>query len=91
MSRPGEAKIPSCGTQLGREWKKHDTDRRLRADNWSPALQIRTILLSIQALLGAPNPDDPLAADVAKNWKEDEQAAIATAKEWTAKYAAPSQ
>ncbi|KAM3453562.1 hypothetical protein MY3296_003593 [Beauveria thailandica] len=56
-------------------------------NNWSPALQIRTILLSIQALLGAPNPDDPLAADVAKSWKENEQAAIATAKEWTAKYA----
>lgn len=46
--------------------------------NWSPALQIRTILLSIQALLGAPNPDDPLANDVAQRWKEDEQAAIAT-------------
>jgi ubiquitin-conjugating enzyme E2 N len=60
-------------------------------DNWSPALQIRTILLSIQALLGAPNPDDPLAADVAKSWKEDEQAAIATAKEWTVKYASPSK
>ncbi|KAK2673321.1 hypothetical protein RAB80_010864 [Fusarium oxysporum f. sp. vasinfectum] len=58
-------------------------------NNWSPALQIRTILLSIQALLGAPNPDDPLAADVAKSWKEDEQAAIATAKEWTAQYAKP--
>jgi ubiquitin-conjugating enzyme E2 N len=25
--------------------------------NWSPALQIRTVLLSIQALLSAPNPD----------------------------------
>jgi ubiquitin-conjugating enzyme E2 N len=59
-------------------------------NNWSPALQIRTILLSIQALLGAPNPDDPLAADVAKSWKEDEQAAIATAREWTQKYAVPS-
>ncbi|KAG8405646.1 Ubiquitin-conjugating enzyme 13 [Metarhizium acridum] len=58
-------------------------------NNWSPALQIRTILLSIQALLGAPNPDDPLAADVAKSWKEDEQAAIATAREWTKKYAQP--
>lgn len=56
-------------------------------DNWSPALQIRTILLSIQALLGAPNPDDPLAPDVAKSWKDDEAAAIATAKEWTQKYA----
>ena len=33
-------------------------------DKWSPALQIRTVLLSIQALLSAPNPDDPLATDV---------------------------
>ncbi|CAO1598905.1 hypothetical protein XANCAGTX0491_002659 [Xanthoria calcicola] len=55
--------------------------------NWSPALQIRTILLSIQALLGAPNPDDPLANDVAQRWKEDEKAAIQTAREWTQKYA----
>ena len=58
-------------------------------DNWSPALQIRTILLSIQALLGAPNPDDPLAADVAKDWKEDENRAIEKAKEWTKTYATP--
>merc|ERR1712070_1091296 len=33
-------------------------------DKWSPALQIRTVLLSIQALLSAPNPDDPLANDI---------------------------
>ncbi|XP_049504061.1 ubiquitin-conjugating enzyme E2 N-like [Panthera uncia] len=32
-------------------------------DKWSPALQSRTVLLSIQALLSAPNPDDPLAND----------------------------
>ncbi|RMJ23603.1 ubiquitin-conjugating enzyme [Aspergillus sp. HF37] len=56
-------------------------------NNWSPALQIRTILLSIQALLGAPNPDDPLANDVAQRWKEDEPAAIQTAKEWTTTHA----
>ncbi|CAG8623847.1 3697_t:CDS:2, partial [Racocetra fulgida] len=47
-------------------------------DKWSPALQIRTVLLSIQALLSAPNPDDPLANDVAQHWKENEKAAIAT-------------
>jgi ubiquitin-conjugating enzyme E2 N len=60
------------------------------SDNWSPALQIRTILLSIQALLGAPNPDDPLAADVAKSWKDNEAAAIATAREWTKLHAQPA-
>ena len=57
--------------------------------NWSPALQIRTILLSIQALLGAPNPDDPLANDVAQAWKEDQAQAIKTAQEWTQEYAKP--
>jgi ubiquitin-conjugating enzyme E2 N len=72
-------------------------------DKWSPALQIRTVLyvpfhpchdrialtnrLSIQALLGAPNPDDPLANDVAQHWKEDEKGAIELARQWTRQYA----
>jgi ubiquitin-conjugating enzyme E2 N len=56
-------------------------------DKWSPALQIRTVLLSVQALLGAPNSDDPLANDVAKHWKDDENGAIAMARDWTTKYA----
>uniref|UniRef100_A0A8C6GCP7 UBC core domain-containing protein n=1 Tax=Mus spicilegus TaxID=10103 RepID=A0A8C6GCP7_MUSSI len=41
-------------------------------DKWSPALQIRTVLLSIQVLLSAPTPDDPLANDVAEQWKTNE-------------------
>jgi len=56
-------------------------------DKWSPALTIRTVLISIQALLSAPNPDDPLANDVAEHWKTNEKSAIATAKEWTRKFA----
>lgn len=56
-------------------------------DKWSPALQIRTVLLSIQALLSAPNPDDPLANDVAEQWKVNETAALNKAKEYTKLYA----
>ncbi|KAI6243606.1 UBIQUITIN-CONJUGAT-2 domain-containing protein [Aphelenchoides fujianensis] len=56
-------------------------------DKWSPALQIRTVLLSIQALLSAPNPEDPLATDVAEQWKTNEVEAIRTAQEWTRLYA----
>ncbi|KAJ8482325.1 hypothetical protein ONZ51_g5428 [Trametes cubensis] len=56
-------------------------------DKWSPALQIRTVLLSIQALLSAPNPDDPLATDVAKHYKENEADAQRVSREWTEKYA----
>lgn len=36
------------------------------------------MLLSIQALLSAPNPDDPLANDVAEKWKTSEAEAIET-------------
>ena len=50
----------------------------LCSEKWSPALQIRTVLLSIQALLSKPNHEDPLANDVAEHWKRDEGAAIAT-------------
>jgi len=56
-------------------------------DKWSPALQIRTVLLSIQALLSAPNPDDPLANDVADHWKRDLQGALKEAQRWTRMYA----
>ena len=49
-------------------------------EKWSPALQIRTVLLSIQALLSAPNPDDFLDADVAEKWKADERGAKAIGK-----------
>ncbi|KAL0052318.1 hypothetical protein WJX82_000194 [Trebouxia sp. C0006] len=59
-------------------------------DKWSPALQIRTVLLSIQALLSAPNPDDPLAENIAKEWRENEAKAMQTAKEWTRLYATSS-
>lgn len=56
-------------------------------DKWSPALQIGQVCLSIQLLLQAPNPDDPLDTNVAQLWKTDEAAAIATAREWTQKFA----
>ena len=57
-------------------------------DKWSPALQIRTVLLSVQALLSAPNPDDPLDTNVADHWKAKEEEARARAAEWTRKFAA---
>ena len=40
-------------------------------DKWSPALQIRSVLLSIQVLLSGPNLDDPLDESVAEHFKAD--------------------
>lgn len=56
-------------------------------DKWSPALQIRTVLLSIQALMGLPNPDDPLNADAAQLWHRDLEGALRAAREFTQKHA----
>ncbi len=48
--------------------------------NWSPALQMKSVLLSIQSLLAEPNPDDPLNNVAADEWKANKKAAEAKAK-----------
>ncbi len=59
-------------------------------DQWSPALTISKVLLSISSLLTDPNPDDPFVPDVpdiANLYKSDRKAYEKSAKEWTKKYA----
>jgi len=56
-------------------------------DQWSPALTISKVLLSICSLLTDPNPDDPLVPDIAHIYKTDRARYEATAREWTRKYA----
>ena len=58
-------------------------------DEWSPALIIRTALLSLQALLCVPEPDDPQDAVVAGEYKNTPDLYRKHAKEWVAKYANP--
>ena len=58
-------------------------------NEWSPALSIRTALLSIQALMCVPEPNDPQDAVVAGQFKDNRPLYEKTAKEWTAKYANP--
>lgn len=43
----------------------------LLKDQWSPALTLQKLLLSILALLTDPNPDDPLVPDIARQIKHD--------------------
>ena len=39
-------------------------------DNWSPALTISKVLISICSLLTDPNPDDPLVPEIADIYVE---------------------
>ena len=56
-------------------------------DSWTPALQIRSVLISIQALLSSPNPDDPLDHVVASHWIKNQEDAENVARNWTTLYA----
>eukprot|EP00933_Yihiella_yeosuensis_P053255 TRINITY_DN51446_c0_g1_i1.p2 TRINITY_DN51446_c0_g1~~TRINITY_DN51446_c0_g1_i1.p2 ORF type:complete len:150 (+),score=39.07 TRINITY_DN51446_c0_g1_i1:101-550(+) len=56
-------------------------------DKWSPALQIRTVLLSIQALLSAPEPSDPLDTTVADHFVQKPKEAEQMARDWNARFA----
>ena len=54
---------------------------------WSPALTISKVLLSILSLLTDANPDDPLVPEIARIYRNDREAYNATAKDWTQQYA----
>ena len=56
-------------------------------DQWSPALTISKVLLSICSLLSDPNPDDPLVPDIADEYMNDRETYNNTAKTWTQIYA----
>lgn len=50
-------------------------------------MTLRTVLLSLQALLAAAEPDDPQDAVVAKQYKEDPEMFRLTARHWAQAYA----
>jgi ubiquitin-conjugating enzyme E2 D/E len=54
---------------------------------WSPALTIMKVLLSICSLLSDPNPNDPLVPEIAHELKNNPELYNKTAKEWTLTYA----
>ncbi|KAL0698285.1 hypothetical protein Bca4012_054407 [Brassica carinata] len=56
-------------------------------EQWSPALTISKVLLSICSLLTDPNPDDPLVPEIAHMYKTDKNKYETTARTWTQKYA----
>lgn len=55
---------------------------------WSPALTIGKVLLSILSLLTDPNPNDPLVPEIAQLYKTNKAAYEAKARDYTLRYAA---
>ena len=51
--------------------------------NWSPALTINNVLISICSLMNSPNPDDPLVSHIAELYKKNKLLHDYNAKEYT--------
>jgi len=56
-------------------------------EQWSPALTISKVLLSICSLLCDPNPDDPLVPSIADLYKRNKAEYTIAARAWTLQYA----
>ncbi|KAI0983001.1 hypothetical protein GJ496_007095 [Pomphorhynchus laevis] len=59
-------------------------------DQWAAAMTLRTVLLSLQALLASPEPDDPQDAVVAQQYKSNLPIFELTARHWTNIYGGSS-
>jgi len=56
-------------------------------EQWSPALTVSKVLLSICSMMDDPNPNDPLMVDIANLYVNDKEQFLEIAKLHTIKYA----
>jgi ubiquitin-conjugating enzyme E2 D/E len=56
-------------------------------NQWSPALTISKVLLSICSLMDDPNPNDPLVSEIAELLRKNKPLHDENARSWTTKYA----
>ncbi|KAH9162100.1 ubiquitin-conjugating enzyme/RWD-like protein [Lactarius sanguifluus] len=59
-------------------------------NNWSPALSIFKVVLSLSSLLTDPNPSDPLVPSIATEFLRKRPTHDQTARHWTELYAKPT-
>lgn len=56
-------------------------------EQWSPALNVSKVLLSISSLMHACNPSDPLVPEIAEAYNKNRVQHDETARQWTNQYA----
>ncbi|CAI8040863.1 Ubiquitin-conjugating enzyme E2-24 kDa [Geodia barretti] len=56
-------------------------------DQWTPALNVGKVLLSLTCLLQSCNPNDPLVGSIAAQYLNDKEKHDHTARLWTKRYA----
>mmetsp|Transcript_14277 Transcript_14277/g.45630 ORF Transcript_14277/g.45630 Transcript_14277/m.45630 type:complete len:148 (+) Transcript_14277:37-480(+) len=56
-------------------------------DSWGPTRNVEYVIKVLQNLLRDPNADNPLEAEIGKQFQEDRKGFDATARKWTEEYA----
>jgi ubiquitin-protein ligase len=59
----------------------------LKTDNWKPPCKIRAVLEAVRQLLVEPNPDDPLEARIADEFRSNRPEFERNAKQYVQRYA----
>ena len=64
---------------------KHCLD--IDGNQWGPALTVAKLCLCLHALLGDPNPDDPMVPGIAQRYLRDRASYEAECRRWTCRHA----
>lgn len=59
----------------------------LRPDSWKPPTRMTTVLAFVKQILTAPEPDEAIEVNIAKEFKDNNREFTKKAKDWTKKYA----
>lgn len=59
----------------------------LRPDSWKPPTRMTTVLAFVKQILTAPEPDEAIEVNIAREFKDNNREFTKKAKDWTKKYA----
>lgn len=63
----------ACAPACSQRRRTRPLPSRTAQDKWSAAYSVRTLLISLQSLLGEPNNDSPLNGYAAQLWDSQEE------------------
>ncbi|KAK3318822.1 ubiquitin-conjugating enzyme/RWD-like protein [Apodospora peruviana] len=89
---PFKAPVVTFATRIYHPNVTNDTPGKiclglLKTENWKPSFKIQTVLQAVRGLLVEPQPDDPLEARIADEFRSDRKEFEKNARQYVTQYA----